>query len=64
MDEKFLEMLKSIVPQLGDNAMWVFLAYFVFDFAKTVLWGAAFAIWPICFYKVVKKIRETKSGVD
>ena len=60
MDEKFLEMLKDVVPQLGNNVMWVFVAYFILDFAKTILWVAALAVWPIYFYRTVKKIRETK----
>ena len=64
MDEKLLEMLSTVLPQLGDNAMWVFVIFWVFKFLTNVIWALALAVWPWMIYKSVKKVRETKNACD
>ena len=64
MDEKLLEMLSTVLPQLGDNAMWVFVIFWVFKFLTNVIWALALAVWPWMIYKSVKKVRDTKNACD
>lgn len=58
MDKELIEMFQQIIPQLGSDAKWVFVMYFLINLIKNLIWASAVAIWPIAFYKSVESIRK------
>jgi len=64
MEKELIEMFKEIVPQLGSDAKWVFIVYFLINLVKNLIWASVVAIWPIAFYKSVESIRKKNGEQD
>jgi len=64
MEKELIEMFKEIVPQLGSDAKWVFIVYFLINLVKNLIWASVVAIWPIVFYKSIESIRKKNEVKD
>ena len=62
MDKEMIDMMVKVIPQLGNNAMWLFIIYFILDFLKIFVWGIALACWPYFFYRGIVKAKEVKEN--
>lgn len=62
MEKEILNMVKEVVPKLGNDAIWVFAVIYGVSLLKSVIWGGVIAAFPYFFFKTINKAKERRWG--